>query len=462
MKKALFAVLIVFVATTVWAGSEIDPSKMSRAAREKTYEVLGTPEVTFDLNGEFSAAGYYWDNKNLDPDDTVTYSFYKGYLSLYPKLTVGNTSMIVKIDMRDEIWGNSAYGTDSPDAWPYLYSTENNDNISIERAYLSHKFGENTTLDVGLMSGQWWATKFGDYTQPRYRVKITQKTPVGVIGALVEKDSEQGNSGTEDSEKDDYDSYALFGVTKLGSLYVKPLFFYVDRSSMVDDDGSEGLKRLYISVGIDGPLGPIDLESEWTYQDTKYEDLSPVAEDATDLGAYVNLSKTMDFGKAGIVLMYASWDDEGGAYGAGCGLDSRQDFKANLILGDEIAFGATSVTLGTTTYNLATAEDLLGMTMIKPYVQGVKLAENITCDASFGYIMSNQDDFDLTALGAGVIPNKFKDATAWELDLGLNVKINPNLYYLVDAGYADISYDSDYYDDPDSVMLLKHEILFTF
>jgi hypothetical protein len=60
--------------------------------------------------------------------------------------------MIVKIDMRDEIWGNSAYGTDSPDAWPYLYSTENNDNISIERAYLSHKFGENTTLDVGLMS----------------------------------------------------------------------------------------------------------------------------------------------------------------------------------------------------------------------------------------------------------------------------------------------------------------------
>ncbi len=102
------------------------------------------------------------------------------------------------------------------------------------------------------------------------------------------------------------------------------------------------------------------------------------------------------------------------------------------------------------------------MTMNKPYVQGVKLAENITCDASFGYIMSNQDDFDLTALGAGVIPNKFKDATAWELDLGLNVKINPNLYYLVDAGYADISYDSDYYDDPDSVMLLKHEILFTF
>ncbi len=75
---------------------------------------------------------------------------------------------------------------------------------------------------------------------------------------------------------------------------------------MVDDDGSEGLKRLYISVGIDGPLGPIDLESEWTYQDTKYEDLSPVAEDATALGAYVNLSKTMDFGKAGIVLMYAS------------------------------------------------------------------------------------------------------------------------------------------------------------
>jgi hypothetical protein len=465
MKKALFAVLIVFVATTVYAGSEIDPSKMSRAARERTYEVLGTPEVTFDLNGEFSAAGYYWDNYALYSDDTVTHSYYKGYLSLYPKLTVGETSVIMKIDMRDQVWGTQmadATGADkdNPDQiYNRLNTQDANDNISVERAYLSQKFGENTVLDVGLMSGQWWATKFGDYTQPRYRVKVTQKTPVGVIGALVEKDAEYGTATTEDTEKDDYDSYALFGVTKLGPLNVKPLFFYVDRSSTVPTASSDGLKRLYISVGLDGNLGPIEIESEWTYQDTSYEDLAALAavnplytfaEDSTVYGAYVNLFKTMDFGKAGLVLVYLGYDEEGGPLGSGHGLDSRQDFKANLIIGDEIGFGSIAG---------QSAEDLLGMTMVKPYVQGVKINDWLNCDASFAYIMSNQDDYSAAVAGA-VGANPWVDATAWEIDLGLNFKISPNTYYLVDAGYADIDFDEG--DDPDSVMVLKHEILFTF
>jgi len=462
MKKVLLAVLIVFVTTTVWAGSSTNPPTQSRTVRDRVYEVVGTttPDLKFDLSGEFSAQGYYWDNYALKADDTVTNSYYKGYVSLFPKITVGNTSFIGKINMRDEKWGDySIYSSDDPDVWPNKPSSQNNDNIAIERAYISHTFATKTVLDVGLMSGQWWATKFGDYMQPRYRVKVVQNTALGVVGGLVEKDAELGNPDVEDSEKDDYDSYALFAVTKLGTVYVKPLIFYVDRSSSVPTAGTEGIKRLYISLGLDGDLGPIQFESEWTYQDTKYEDLADLAavnplftfaEDSTVYGAYLNLFKTMDFGKPGIVLVYTGYDDEGGPLGSGHGLDSRQDFKANLILGDEIGFGSIAG---------QNAEDLLGMTMIKPYIQGVKVADSLTFDASAAYIMSNQDDYTPVVAGA-VGPNPWVDATAWEIDLGANYKISPNLYYLVDAGYANIDFDEG--DDPDPVMVLKHEMLFTF
>jgi len=468
MKKVLLAVLIVFVTTTVWAGSSTNPPTQSRAVRDRVYEVVGTttPDLKFDLSGEFSAQGYYWDNYALKADDTVTHSYYKGYVSLFPKITVGNTSFIGKINMRDEKWGDfSVYSSDDPDSWSYLPSTnQNNDNIAIERAYLSHTFATKTVLDVGLMSGQWWATKFGDYMQPRYRVKVVQNTALGVVGGLVEKDAELGNPNVEDSEKDDYDSYALFGVTKLGTVYVKPLIFYVDRSSLVPNADKDGVKRLYISLGLDGDLGPIQFESEWTYQNTKYDDLRAnvnpeipqtlllaYAEDSVVYGAYLNLFKTMDFGKPGIVLVYLGYDDEGGSVGSGHGLDSRQDFKANLILGDEIAFGSCPG---------QPAEDLLGMNMIKPYIQGMKATDSLTFDASFAYIMSNQDDYSAAYAYATQSQNVFKDATAWEIDLGANYKITPNLYYLVDAGYANIDFDEA--DDPDPVMVLKHEMLFTF
>ncbi len=56
------------------------------------------------------------------------------------------------------------------------------------------------------------------------------------------------------------------------------------------------------------------------------------------------------------------------------------DFKSNLILGDEKGFGSK------------TALDLYGMTLIKPYLKYVKLGmDNLTGSASLGYIISNQN-----------------------------------------------------------------------
>jgi hypothetical protein len=478
MKKVFLAVLIVLLATTVWAGT-YDPTLScpteltTKAERERGYEVCGKPLVAFDISGEFSAEGLYFDNYALRSDNTVTNAFYRGYVSLFPKLTIGDkTSIIMKVDMRDETWGDkSAYGTDDPDVWPYKYtssasttsipSTPSNDNINIERAYLSHRFGENTSLDVGLMSGQWWATTFTDYTQPRYRIKVVQKTPVGAIGALVEKGGELGDPNVKNSEKDDYDGYAIFGVTRAGTVNIKPLIFYVDRSSSVPTASSDGVQVLYLSLGLDGLLGPLRFESELVYRDQNFKDLRALsavnplytlAEDAAVYGAYLNAWMPMDFGNAGLTLTYCSWDDEGGAFGSGYGLDTRQDFEANIILGDEIGFGSAA---------FQSAEDLLGMTMVKPYISGVRLMDKLTCDASFAYIMSNQDAFSAT-VAAAVGPNRFEDATAWELDLGLNYRITDYLTYMIDGGYASISYDVTGFDDPDPVMLLKHELLLTF
>jgi hypothetical protein len=210
-------------------------------------------------------------------------------------------------------------------------------------------------------------------------------------------------------------------------------------------------------------LGPLSFESEWVYRDRSFKDLRALsavnplyafAEDTTTYGAYINVWMPMDFGRPGLTLTYCSWDDEGGPFGSGEGLDTRQDFEANIILGDEIGFGSAA---------WAGAEDLLGMTMIKPYISGVKLMDKLTCDASFAYIMSNQDAYSATVAAVPTIgPNRFEDATAWEIDLGLNYRITNNLTYMVDGGYASISYDVTGFDDPDPVMLLKHELLLSF
>jgi predicted porin len=97
------------------------------------------------------------------------------------------------------------------------------------------------------------------------------------------------------------------------------------------------------------------------------------------------------------------------------------------------------------------------MTLIQPYIKNVKLGmDKLTGSASFGYIMSNEKD------------SKYESATAWEGDVGVQYKLADNVAYFVDGGYANISYDKKGVafgapsKDPDPIMLLKHQILFTF
>ena len=79
------------------------------------------------------------------------------------------------------------------------------------------------------MDGTVWGTTFADDKQGRWRVKLTANTPVGVIGGVLEKVRERGEDGRDaEAENSDTDHYGLFAVTKVGSVYIKPLIFYTD------------------------------------------------------------------------------------------------------------------------------------------------------------------------------------------------------------------------------------------
>ena len=483
MKKVFLAFLIVFFATAAWA------------------------EVKFDISGDFHARGNYAKNLNYYNQalgsDNVWNTFYDGDINLYPKLIVNNTTLNLKLTIHDQVWGEESDiggGTaiDSPDVYYNLYSGEKDDNINIELAWVRHMFTENTILDLGLMDGQAWGTKFADYTMPRWRVKFMQKTPVGLFGALLEKDAEQGSFDEKDAENDDHDHYAVFAITKAGNVFIKPLLYFVNNSTKVDDNGSGGVKVQYYALELSGNLGIVDFESELGYKKFMFDEVSPLEEDAKVYGAYLNVWKALDFGKPGITLAYGSWDKESGPFavaGGGYGFDFRNDFKSNLIFGGRGLNNENVISspLGTTaayvpaqllnpalpagTFVSAGAtnqasEDLTGFTLIKPYIADVQLpVKNLTCSASFAYMISNQDD------------TVWEDAKAWEADLGLAYKISDNVVYSIDAGYAKIKdlkgftlavpagtygpTQPDLFafgdiDDPEPIFVVQHKVEFTF
>ncbi|MCE5273776.1 MAG: hypothetical protein LLG43_01445, partial [Deltaproteobacteria bacterium] len=449
-------------------------------------------------------------NNALGTADSSWYTFYDGDINLYPKLIVNNTTLNLKLAIHDQVWGEEAYTTTStaPDVYYNLYSAEKDDNINIELAWVRHMFTENTILDLGLMDGQAWGTKFCDYTMPRWRVKFMQKTPVGLFGALLEKDAEQGSFYEKDAEKDDHDHYAIFAITKAGNVFIKPLLYFVNNSTLVGDLGSEGAKLQYYALELSGNLGIVDFESELGYKKFMFNGVSPFEEDAKVYGAYLNVWKAMDFGKPGITLAYGNWDKNSGLFGkvgGGYGFDFRNDFKSNLILGGRGLNNENviSATLGETrgflpiaaaaalnpalaplaaaapgTYVDAASnqasEDLTGFTLIKPYISDVQLPiKNLTCSASFGYMISNQKD------------TVWEDAKAWEADLGVAYKISDNVVYSIDAGYAKISdlktwtvavpagtYGAtqpnlylpalEDISNPDPIFVVQHKVEFTF
>jgi len=415
------------------------------------------------MTGSYWAEGKYWFNYNPTPDTDATYNdssfgFYEQDINLFPKITIDNTSLNFRIAITDVYWGNpDADGIEAITKGARDTSADD-DNIQIERAFLTHKFSDAFTLDVGLMNGTQWGTTFADDNQPQWRVKGTATTKVGVLGFVLEKNFENGALTQDaDGEGEDRDSYGLFGVTKAGSVYIKPLLWYVRSNDALAGTplGDVDLTLFNPVLAFNGDLGGLSFEAELNYKMWNIEGgIADVDEDWDTFGIYLNLWKAMDKMTPGIILAYGSYDDalfdaavgagslaEAQTYGAFMSravFDFDDDFDSSIILGDEYCWGGNG-------------NDLQGMTMIKLYVNDIKTPiAPLTLFGYAEYVMSNQKDTD------------YEDATAYELALGANYKITDNLTYSVYGAFADIDYDVDTIDDPDSVYMVANAITFSF
>ena len=471
MKKALFILAVMLLcATTSFA------------------------EAKFSMTGSYWAEGKYWFNYNPGPGAKADYSkeafgFIEQDINLFPKITIDNTSLNFKVAITDTWWGDyNENGSSDEKVTQDLDTGSIDDNIQIERAFLTHKFNDNYSIDVGLQDGTVFGTTFGDDKQPKWRIKGTAKTSAGILGAVLEKNKDRGSLAMGDESKsfdegDDADAYGLFGITKVGDVYGKLLLWYVvthdaayDADLDLNGDGdvsdpgettdlSSAIGKVDVKLfnpvlAFNGDLGPISFESEINYKYYTAEGgIADIDESFSTYGVYLNFWKALDNMTPGIILAYGSYNDEIADamaeldptdpaqaapymslstvknYGA---FDFEDDFDSSIILGDEYCWGGSG-------------DDLQGMTLVKLYVNDIKTGiKPLTLFGYFNYVMSNQKDTD------------YEDATAWEACLGTNYAITSNLNYSVYGAFADISYDVDGIDDPDSVYMVANSISFSF
>lgn len=439
MKKGLLAVLIVLFATAAYA------------------------EVSFSISGDMFARGNYFRNQdtvsatNVWANGHSTQKFMDGAVHLYPKIKVDNATINLKVTMHDEIWQNrngtaGITGGGVTQTNSYAATTNDDSNIAIERAWLTYLFTENTILDVGLMDGSVWGSTFADFLTARYRVKITQKTPVGVFGFVYEKNAEESNPDQANAlnNQDDATNYALFAITKAGNVWVKPLLFFVNNTSGVSG-AAVPFRSLYGALELNGDLGPISFDSEFGYK--SWEFTKPAQQEAATAtipfpfhrfsngytwGAYVNVFKALDAAKPGFIATYGSWDKNCGLKNTvnkknlGWGFSNGNDFKSNLIFGGKgiDSINLVSVPLGNNPATLDYAgNDLTAFTMLKPYVADIKTGVNgLTCSLSGSYMFSNQKD------------NMWDGAKAYEFDAGIAYKLSNNVTYSIDAGWGRLAF----------------------
>ena len=436
MKKLLIAVLIVMVSTgAAWA-------------------------VGFDMTGMFYVRGSAISNETglqestSDPlDETADYQYYDQELDLTARILVNDqTRVIVNFEITDQNWDRGS--TDS-------FRSNNNqgaasgltgdDQIAFKRVFGVHTFGNGTQFDFGLMTGGTWATSFFETGNGRWRLKAAHPFEFGKVFAIIEKNAEIGaeNTAIDDAEDDDYDAYYLAMVTKLGDINVLPLIGYSNNGAVIEDQNSGDVETVLFMLGLNGTFGDFGFEAEFDYADYTYDSNmdDPVAgtfaKDYDVVGGYFNGWMNMDAFKIGGMVAYGSWDDDGGATGAGAGFGFGEDFTPTIFGADWTNVGESSLS----EYNSVT----LGQIYVDyAYSEATSFTVNGT------YWTSNSDD------------NLWEDADGFEIDLWMNYKISDAVTYTVAAAFGEISLDPDsglfpeITDDPDSFYRAYHRIKISF
>jgi hypothetical protein len=384
-----------------------------------------------DVWGSMEIEGNYYDNYYLFPDDAVTFSDYEMEIELWLKLIASeNTFVTTRFNMLDNVWANWAGAGAEPDI--DLDRGNNDNNIAVERGFLTHIFSNGTKLEAGLMDSDAWGTPFGDNLAGNYRIQGTHDTPAGTLVGFVQKDRENGNDPTlDDWEEDDSDKYGIGLKTTLGSINFMPQIVYaIDSNLGVWDQDNDGRKTTTFTIAASGGKDNLGFEGEFSYRISDYSGEMavgvPFPDDANTFGFYANLFANLDANRIGLIFAYSSWDDE-----AGEGFDMGDDFDVTILLDEAAPFlmnggvGAGNPNLNPNFYG-----GLAGLTLAQVYAT-VAINNKITVMPSLTYFASS-DDLNTGVGGLDV------DANAYELNIAADYKITDMLTYSAAVAFAKI------------------------
>jgi hypothetical protein len=413
------------------------------------------------LTGRFIFEGSYYDNYVPDnaglsflPSDGYSFADYDMDWRVNWTLQITPaTKVITRISMHDETVGLRNSSSGAWDGAVPAAGDDLDDNIAIERAYISQALSPKTVVEAGLMAGGAWSTNFGNAGEDFYKLTIMQVGlgPFTAVGFQIEKDSEQGsNSANQDayalaeatlpgsgieSEKDDWDKYILWGISKVGPVTLYPLLAYQTRGQYLPNGESDDMVVMSAILGATGATDLIGWEAEGAYNSFSFSDafgnLAYGGEDgASTFGLYGNIWFNLDMAKVGAWAAYGSADEDTGlTYSFG------DDFDSSMIIGDDLG-GAT---------------DLSGFTAGALYAD-ITPMEKLTITPKFVYAMSNIEDDDTTAM---------------EFDLWASYQLMDQVKYTVGFGYADI--DVEYKsggvtvtEETDAAMKVYHELRLDF
>ena len=394
-------------------------------------------ESKFTIKGDFYVRGSRITNQGLAATNAAEYDYYDQDMNIYAKFAASKTTWAdLKIAIIDEEWGTGHHETNAND----------DENIAIERAYMTHVFPTHTVLVLGKMNGGTWGTTFGDDEEARWRVKIVQPlSPNAILLGVIEKGGDAnlgvGNTGDigaqnptlKDAEEDDNDRLAVGALLTFGDFHVKPLYYMVNASNADLSQTSDGIEVNILLLALDGKFGMFGFEAEYMKKDTDFC-TALGGRSFANTGMYVNFWANLAAAKVG--LIYADGDTDT-SKGAEAAFDFDDDFDLTLFLSDWIGFGG--------------GDGLTGMNAIQVY-GSYKFTEKLSANASYTMVESNWD--------AGI----YKDAEANEMDFGLAYAITKNLTYSIAAGFASMDTNPTYWGgpDPDDGGRIYHKLAMKF
>lgn len=380
--------------------------------------------VDVKLSGNFEVVGNKLKGYNLQTSDNAANGqndYWEQDMNLTSVFVVDSaTSITLKAAIHDKTWDNTT-GT-------------GDDDITIERAYLTHKFNDMFTLTAGDQDFYAWGTSFADDKSGGEGVKLHVKIPTGKVVLAALKIAENGSNTVKDNEKDDADVYKVGYVGKFGPVSIMPAYTMKNISSSNTDKGSSGDKWNNIELAATGDFGMFGFEAEYVSHNVSKDATAVNSIDDKDYsvyGLYANVFAKIDKIKVGGLYATGSVDEVSNAgtkkyYG----FDFDDDFDSLVVLEDGVEFGSGAGTTASGTGSSA-EHGLVGMNVYQLYVDAA-LTDKISAFASYSLVTSN--------FKSGQMSGSYylDDMTATELDASVAYALSDAVTYTAGFGMAKV------------------------